>query len=575
MKFFGIINAENIAEKFRKNCYRFKPTRRVWIPKPGKDTKRPIDTPTQEDRIVQEALRGILEAIYEPVFRKFEVGNDMTCTNYGFRPEKSTFEACKTLKMKGQRTTYAIEGDIKGAYPSVNHDILIKILQIRIKDKKFIKLIRELLESGVMDEGKYEHSLTGTPQGGIVSPLLFNIYMFEFDKFVYQSVFPTIQTQSKPKRSPKYQKLGYQMKILRTKLKEAKGENKTKLKHELNELQQIRFKTPSYVVSTLPKDCIYTRYADDWVLMFTGDKDTANKIKQTLSSYLHSELKLELDENKTFTTKLVNGFDFLGFTIRMGSGEDSKIMRVYQPKLQKRTLRRTTSRKITIYPCKKRVLNKLVTGKFCKLPDLVPIGIRSWAMFDEYDIVLKYRQIMVGLFDYYYDCDSIYLLNRVEYILRYSCAKTIATRKKITMPQVFEKYGKKLKISKRIITKKGHKTNIVTFPSLLELKQDRLTNSDKNSSRIIYTDPFRIKQYWRTKYKLYEVCCICGSDDRVALHHLNSLRKVKTKDKVSKIRSQLNRKQIPVCFSCHMEITHGRYNKRPPAEYFDKFIAHL
>ena len=84
-------------------------------------------------------------------------------------------------------------------------------------------------------------------------------------------------------------------------------------------------------------------------------------------------------------------------------------------------------------------------------------------------------------------------------------------------------------------------------------------------NKIKFIDPFRIKQYWRTKYKLYEVCCICGSNDRVALHHLNSLKKVKTKDKVSKIRSQLNRKQIPVCFKCHMEITHGRYNKKSPA----------
>lgn len=575
MKFFGIINAENIAQKFRKNSYTFKPTRRVWIPKPGKNTKRPIDTPTQEDRIVQEALRGILEAIYEPVFKEFEKENNMTCTNYGFRPDKSTLDACQALKTKGQRSTYVIEGDIKGAYPSVNHDILIKILEIRIKDNKFIKLIRQLLESGVMDEGKYEHSLIGTPQGGIVSPLLFNIYMFEFDKFIYQSVIPTIKTQSKPKRCPKYQKLGYQMRILRSKIKEAKDEDKTKLKQELSELQKTRLKIPSYVINTLPKDCIYVRYADDWVLMFTGNFDTAKEIKQTLSSYLNSHLKLELDKNKTFITKIVDGFDFLGFTIKMDQGKNAKLMRVYQPKLQKRSLTRTTSRKITIYPSKTRVLDKLVSGKFCQLPNLEPIGIRSWGMFDEYDIVLKYRQIMVGLFDYYSDCDSTYLLNRVEYILRYSCAKTIATRKKITMSQVFQKYGNKLTIKRKITTKKGLKTYVVTFPLLKELKQQKLSNKNKNDSKIKHNDPFRIKQYWRTKYKLYEVCCICGSDDRVALHHLNSLRKTKTKDKINKIRSQLNRKQIPVCFKCHMEITHGRYSKKSPAEYFDKFIAYL
>jgi group II intron reverse transcriptase/maturase len=292
MKFFGLSNAEKLAKKFRENRYQFKPTRRVWIPKPGKSKKRPIDTPTQEDRIVQEALRGILEAIFEPEFQEFEEENNMTCTNYGFRPKKSTFDACSALKHKGQRTTYVIEGDIKGAYPSVNHDILIQILEVRIKDKKFIKLMRQLLESGIMDEGKFEHSLTGTPQGGIVSPLLFNIYMFEFDKFIYQSVFPTILTQTKPQRCPNYQKLGYQMKILRSKIKEANTKEKATLKKEFNKIQKARFSSPSYVLNTLPKDCVYVRYADDWVFMFTGNLDTAKQIKQTLSLILQTNLKL-------------------------------------------------------------------------------------------------------------------------------------------------------------------------------------------------------------------------------------------------------------------------------------------
>ena len=143
------------------------------------------------------------------------------------------------------------------------------------------------------------------------------------------------------------------------------------------------------------------------------------------------------------------------------------------------------------------------------------------------------------------------------------------------MSQVFQKYGNKLTIKRKITTKKGLKTYVVTFPLLKELKQQKLSNKNKNDSKIKHNDPFRIKQYWRTKYKLYEVCCICGSDDRVALHHLNSLRKTKTKDKINKIRSQLNRKQTPVCFKCHIEITHGRYSKKSPAEYFDKFIAYL
>ena len=185
-KFCGQSNALGIARKFQTRTFQWNPVRRVMIDKPGKKTKRPIDTPTQENRIVQEAIRGILESIFEPEFVEFEKKNKGVCSNYGFRPNKSTWDAVDRLKLLGRGTTQVVEGDIVGAYNNVNHDILISILKRRIKDKLFLSTIKGMLESGVFFEGKHIHSLVGTPQGGIVSPLLFNIYMFEFDKFILE-----------------------------------------------------------------------------------------------------------------------------------------------------------------------------------------------------------------------------------------------------------------------------------------------------------------------------------------------------------------------------------------------------
>jgi hypothetical protein len=220
----------------------------------------------------------------------------------------------------------------------------------------------------------------------------------------------------------------------------------------------------------------------------------------------------------------------------MGSPENMKIMKTYQPALQKRTLRRTTSRKITIYPDTDRILSRMVEKGFCRKQDLMPIGIRSWSLFEEFDIVLKYRQIMVGMFDYYSKCDSKRILYRMEYLLRYSCAKTIATRKRITMSQVFKRYGKSLEVNRVIKTTKGQKIHTTHFPSVKEIFDARVkkgilkANPDKTQFFFntiqrshVDVDPFRLANYWRTKAKIYEECCICGSTDRLALHHLNSL----------------------------------------------------
>lgn len=573
MKFFGISNANEIANKFKNENYSWSPTRRTWIPKPGKNKKRPIDTPTQEDRIVQEALRGILECIYEPEFREFESYNEYKSTNYGFRPNKSTWDAANNLKIYGQATTYAIEGDIKGAYNNVEHDILLNILHKRIKDKKFLKVMSDLLKSGIMEKNKRIHSIKGTPQGGIISPLLFNIYMHELDKFIYQDIILPLEKGNENKtrkRNPNYTKIGYKIK----QLKSDSSEPHTK---EIKSLIRNRNRIPSYSIESLPKKAIFSRYADDWVLLFTGSKKDALIYKDTIKDYINHQLKMELDENKTLITKITSGISFLGFKIQMYDFKQNKITHtlIKKENRKSRILRRTTSRKITINPDKERLLRNLLINKFCN-NEYFPIGKRSWSVYDPYEIVLKYRQIMVGIVNYYNKCDNPYILNRISYILQYSCAKTIACRQKVTMSQIFSKYGTNLSIKKEFY--KGTEVFIknINFTTFTELKKSPTFGKQLNS-KPQEVDPFHIREFWRTKIKIYESCCICGNPDDVAMHHINSLRKIKQnkRDKFEYIRSCIKRIQIPVCRNCHNDLTHGRYDRNRPIEFYNEYIAKL
>lgn len=152
--------------------------RRVWIPKPGKTEKRPLGIPTLHDKIVQQAILMVLEAMYEPIFEQQN-------HNFGFRPHKGCHDAIIKITQKGQGMSLAIEGDIKGAYNNVKHKTMINILSRQTDDNKFLNLIDRFMKAGIFDEMSKSrtHTFTGVPQGGIVSPILFNIYMYEFDKF--------------------------------------------------------------------------------------------------------------------------------------------------------------------------------------------------------------------------------------------------------------------------------------------------------------------------------------------------------------------------------------------------------
>jgi group II intron reverse transcriptase/maturase len=288
---------DQIIELMRLERYRFAPARRVYIPK--KNGKlRPLGLPSWSDKLVGEVVRLLLEAYYEPQF---------SGRSHGFRKGRGCHTALREIQATWSGTVWFIEGDICDCFGSLDHEVLLGILAEKIRDNRFLRLIRNMLKAGYLDDWEYHDTLSGTPQGGPVSPILSNIYLHKLDEYVERELIPQHTAGTRRKANPRYQELAGQLRTAR------RHGDRAAARDLLRQMRALPYGDP---MDPGYRRLSYCRYADDHLLGFIGPKAEAEQIKQQLATFLRETLKLELNDSKTLITHArTSAARFLGYDI--------------------------------------------------------------------------------------------------------------------------------------------------------------------------------------------------------------------------------------------------------------------
>lgn len=499
---------ESLSQSLKDESFNFTPARRVQIPKASGGT-RPLSVASPMDKIVQEAMRLVLESIYEPLFKD---------CSHGFRPNKGCHTALQQASRELQPAQWVIEGDLAKFFDSISHLKLMQMIEDKITDRRFTKLIRKALKAGYFEFKIYKSNIIGTPQGSIVSPILANIFLHQMDEFILSLK----KSFDKGDRAPRTKESRYfEYHILK-----ARKDNNKKL---IRKLVAKRSKTPSIEFGSKEfKRLIYVRYADDWIVGIRGTRIEALEILNKIKEFCKS-IDLNLSETKTKLTNIsVNPVLFLGTHISRSSQVSFSRMGI------SRRLRRNKLG-IRLEAPISRIRHKLATASFMKEGKSAPKLL--WLHNEHDQIILLYNSVMRGFLNYYSFTHNFgRVASYVEYILKQSCAKLLATKFSLgTMAQVYKRFGGSLKGPKgKTLFKPSYRITLKfltsTSPVVGAMYQEKSTTTLDNLK-----------------------CSVCDSDYRVEMHHIRAMKDLNPKlSYMDRQMVRINRKRIPLCRRCHM-----------------------